>query len=253
MVVGGGTRIDAAKLWRYDTGRRIGLVAVPSLWGSGAEVSPVAVGPGVTKRIVVDPTLVPEARVLWPELADSVPAERVRWACGDAWAHAVEGFLSPLADDAVRADGAALLARLLALPLDRDARWFEASAAACALQARASVGLVHGLAHVLEPRLAAVGDPRADHARLCATLLDPVLAFDLAQSPKAAAHFARYGVDLEAVLAIAAALRDDETLRALRPHVDAVWPDVVRDRCTRTNAASVRASSRDALLAGWPA
>ena len=43
IVIGGGTLMDEAKIWRAHNAPGIRLIVIPSLWGSGAEVSPVAV------------------------------------------------------------------------------------------------------------------------------------------------------------------------------------------------------------------
>lgn len=251
VVVGGGTLIDEAKAFRAQQAPGVTLVAVPALWGSGAEASPVTVlTRGGKKQITVDARWLPDARVVWPALLEGVPEARARAACGDAWAHAWEGFLSPLATPALRAEGASLLAGLLALPLAADARWLDASAAACALQARSSVGLVHGLAHALEGPLREE-QPEAGwgHARLCATLLWPVLAFNRQAGQggpgpdKAAAHCAAHGVDLAAVERTQRALFDAGAWRSLLPALERLWPQVLRDPCTRTNCALVRPAS----------
>ena len=103
IVVGGGTMIDEAKVAARDAGGPRRLIAVPSIWGSGAEASPVVVlNREGKKQIRVDKKYLPDARVAWPELAETVPAARARQACGDCWAHALEAFLSPLADEALR-------------------------------------------------------------------------------------------------------------------------------------------------------
>lgn len=248
VVVGGGTLLDEAKAFRAREDPGVTLVAVPSLWGSGAEASPVTVLTRAGKKeITVDPRWLPDARVVWPALLEGVPEALARAACGDAWAHAWEGFVSPLAPPALRAEGAALIAGLLALPLGADARWLDASAAACALQARSSVGLVHGLAHALEETLRAE-QPEAGwgHARLCSTLLWPVLAFNRqagqggAGPDKPAGHCAAHGVDLAAVERTQRALFDTGAYRALLPALERLWPQVLRDPCTRTNCALVR-------------
>src|SRR5262249_50055092 len=74
IAVGGGTLIDAAKVFRVETAPGLRLIAIPSVWGSGAEASPVAVAQdGLRKRIRVGTQYVPDVRVLWPELGDSLP------------------------------------------------------------------------------------------------------------------------------------------------------------------------------------
>lgn len=251
LVVGGGTLIDAAKLWRRDTSSPVRIAAAASLWGSGAEASTVAVGPGDPKRIALGDDLRPDLRVRWPELGLSVPAAQARWACGDVWSHALEAFLSPLAGEALQAELAALLQALMQQALVYSPDWFDLSARACALQAQASVGLVHGMAHVLEPGLRAAGRPDlAHHARLCATLMYPVLRFNLAQSHKAADRLARHGVDAGALLSAVHALFSPADFDALVPLINERWPQILRDACSRTNVVLVRRDALATLLAG---
>jgi alcohol dehydrogenase class IV len=251
LVVGGGAAIDRAKLWRRDTNSSLRLAAAASLWGSGAEASPIAVGPGLPKRIALGSDLRPDIRVQWPELADSLSESQVRWACGDVWSHALEGLLSPLARGEVEAGLADTVKALLNQPIGRAPVWFELGARACALQAQASVGLVHGIAHVLEPRLAAAGHPEmAAHARLCATLLWPVFRFNQGQSAKAADKLTRHGIDPGLVEQRLLALFDPTDFAMLQPLLRQHWNHVLRDACTRTNVALVRNDALEALLRG---
>jgi len=244
IAIGGGAHLDFVKLrWRGTGASR--LVAVPTIWGSGAEASPVAVWTEAgQKRFTVDEALRPGAMAFFDGFAASLSSEQVRAACGDTWAHAIEGFLSPIASDALRAELAELIRQLLALPIAPDARWFSLSARAAAGQAESSVGLVHGLAHVLEPRV-----PGAGHASLCATVLAPVLKFNAASSDKWRSLTAQHGLDGAAILERVASLSTREARQALAPHVLAHWKLVLRDPCTRTNSALVRPDSLGALLA----
>ena len=156
IVIGGGTLMDEAKAWRVDHAPQTCLIAIPSLWGSGAEVSPVVVlNRQGKKEIRTGDDLIPDIRCLWPELANSIPGNIARYACGDSWSHALEGFLSPLADDRLQQNLAEVIQEMLKLPLEADPRWFEPSAAACVGQAYSGVGLVHGIAHSLEGYLRA--------------------------------------------------------------------------------------------------
>ena len=235
IVVGGGTIIDAAKLRARS--HRVKLIAIPSIWGSGAEASPIAVIQEHARKIVhVDDRLIPDVRVLWPELGASVPPERARVACGDAWAHALEGFLSPLAKDDLRHELAAVIMDMLALPLGFDPRWFEASARACAAQARSSVGLVHGIAHVLERDRAV----RWTHAGLCATWLLPVMEFNRTQSDRMETLFHQYRLPLPDVIRNCAELFDVDAFVEQRQVLADEWKTVLRDPSTRTNVALVR-------------
>lgn len=244
VVVGGGTLLDAAKAQRRDAAPRTRLIAIPSLWGSGAEASPIVViNHPDRKEIRVDDAYLPDVRVVWPELAESVPSALARYACGDTWAHALEGFCSPLATDGPRRETAALIAAMGALPLAADARWYEVSAEACAAQARTSVGLIHGIAHTLEPILRAehsVVEGGWGHARLCALYLWPVLRLMRSASPKVNELADTYGVDLVAVEECAASLFEPEAFDATLPALEANWKRVLRDPCTRTSCFLVR-------------
>ncbi len=274
IAAGGGTLIDHVKrLWRTRLPVAQELIAVPTIWGSGAEASPVAVWiEDGKKRFALDESLRPTIVSFNPGFADTVSPARARDACGDVWSHAIEGFLSPLADDALRAEFAALIRRLVELPIAPDARWFEPGAEAAALQARASVGLVHGLAHVLEPLLArpdlgqtdpAIADldhrnlsplwraacSGVGHARLCALLIGPVLRWNAATSPKWGELCAAHGLERARIEAIVEGLGDVEARRALVPAIEANWRTVLRDPCTRTNSALVRPDSLAGVVA----
>jgi alcohol dehydrogenase class IV len=243
IVVGGGTLIDRAKRMRHLERPALRLVACASLWGSGAEVSPIAVtrAPrGDRKQILMAPGVAPDARVVWPALADTVPDALVRPACGDVWSHAIEALTSPLASEAVVARAAALIARLLDTPLARDPRWFDLGAEACLVQAASSVGLVHGIAHTIEGPLALGSDAAVGHAALCATFLWPVLRLGQSISTKLADRCAAGGLDAERIVARAHELHDPALYDRARPFVEARWRDILRDPCTRTNGALIR-------------
>jgi alcohol dehydrogenase class IV len=245
VVAGGGTLMDRAKRFRQAARPALRLIAIPTIWGSGAEVSPIAVLNGVSgKEIHVGEDLIPDHYVAWPELAHSVPAPRLRHACGDVWAHALEAFTSPLASDTIRRDAAELMSDLAGFALGFDPRWFEAGAAACLLQARSSVGLVHGFAHVLEAPLRAA-QPGAGwgHARLCATFLLPVLAFNRSRSPKVDTIAAEHSVDLSKVELVAQALFDAADYYAATALAADRWGSIAGDRCSRTNCNVVRRDS----------
>lgn len=241
LVVGGGSRMDRAKRWRAEQSPNTRLILIPSLWGSGAEVSPiVAITEAGGKHIQMGPQFLPDYRSVWPELALSVPPKVALHACGDSWSHALEGFLSPLATDPVRDELAEVIRTLTALPLGNDPRWFEASARACAGQAKASVGLVHGIAHTLEGPLAAQGHRGWGHARLCATYLYPVMAYNVSCNQKWPEMAAKYQLDAAAIDAILQKLFDPKDYREILPVLEASWPQVIRDVSSRTNSALVR-------------
>jgi len=242
VVLGGGALMDAAKLWRLHERPELRLVAIPSLWGSGAEASRVvALNRDGQKWIEVDDALVPDLRVEWPELAAELPAWRAQEACGDAWSHAIEGFLSPLATDELRTHIAGLMQTMLGLPLAADAAWFEVSALASAAQGQASVGLVHGIAHTLEGPLSELSSERPfGHARLCSIYLKPVIALGRSLSPKFDDYTAAAGLDGAAILGVFDKLFDRAAFEATLPALEQHWRGVLRDPCSRTNSALVR-------------
>jgi alcohol dehydrogenase class IV len=246
LTVGGGSRMDQAKRWRTEHSPTTRLIVIPSLWGSGAEVSPiVAITEGADKHIGMGPQFLPDYRAVWPELALSIPLKTAVYACGDSWSHALEGFLSPLANDAVREELAEVIRTLTVLPLGNDPRWFEASARACAGQAKASVGLVHGIAHTLEGQLATGGYAGWGHARLCATYLYPVMAYNVSCNHKWPEMAAKHRLDTAAIDAILRQLFDADDYRSILPVLEASWPKVIRDVSSRTNSALVRPAALD--------
>lgn len=245
VVVGGGTLIDRCKVWRARHAPGARLVAIPSLWGSGAEASPFAViDNGEAKQVYTGPGYLPDAYLYWDALAESLPEDLIRNACGDTWAHALEGFLSPLADQETRQRLEKTIALLLELPIGNDPRWFTVSGRACAYQARSSVGLVHGIAHTLEGPLKAK-HPTAGwgHARLCATFLWPVMAFNRASSDKWRTLLDAFALPEAAILEKIHALHDPDAFEQALPLLESHWPSVLRDPCTRTNVTMVRPAS----------
>jgi len=237
IAAGGGTLIDEAKRFVHDDAPQLRLIAIPSIWGSGAEAAPVVVlNRGAGKEIRMDDAYLPHARAVWPELAATIPRERALEACGDAWAHALEGFLSPLASPGVRDDAAEIMRGMLEAGVGNDARWFELSSRAAAMQARSSVGLIHGIAHTLEPAMnAAVWG----HARLCATYMRPVFVYDR-RAEKVPALLREHDLSADAITGAAESLFDAGHYRQSLPALESAWPSVLRDRCTRTNAVLVR-------------
>ena len=245
VVVGGGTLLDEAKVWRLEQSPRLELVAVPSIWGSGAEASPIAVrNRSGKKEVRMDPKLRPEARAIWPDLAKSIPVLRVHYACGDCLAHALEGFLSPLASETLRGGLAVLIRRMLATPIVNNPTWFELSAQACAGQAQAGVGLVHGIAHTLEGILH-VRQPDVEwgHARLCSLFLWPVMRFNAHASDKWLHTLARYDLQPDVIQDVTHSLYDDEAFNQVLPVLNENWMSILRDPCTRMNSALVRPGS----------
>lgn len=247
IVIGGGTLLDKAKAWRADHSPATRLVAIPSIWGSGAEVSPIVVANvNGRKQIRMGEQFLPDEVAYWPELVGSVPENLAVAACGDSWSHAAEAFLSPLADDGLREEIAQLISRMLSTPLGSSPEWFQLSAAACLVQARSSVGLIHGIAHTLEGRLRELHPDRGwGHAKLCSTFLAPVMAFNMQNNGKANQLLSEFAVDLDSVLQVATELHDVSAYQDALPVLNEQWRIVLRDLCTRTNVRLVRPADID--------
>jgi alcohol dehydrogenase class IV len=252
IVIGGGTLMDEAKVWRACRAPEMRLIAIPSVWGSGAEISPVAVlDRNGKKEIKTGNEFVPDILCLWPELALTLPNQKARHACGDAWSHALEGLLSPLADSNVQQDLADVIKEMVKLPLVNDPRWFELSARACAGQAQAGVGLVHGIAHTLEGYLR-VEFPDADwgHAKLCSLFLWPVIEFNRQNTDKWERLTQQYKLDATAILKKLRELHEPDSYGQVLGKLDQHWMEIIRDPCSRINSSLVRPSSKDFFLEG---
>jgi alcohol dehydrogenase class IV len=250
IAIGGGTLMDIAKVWRAHNAAGTQLIVVPSLWGSGAEVSPVAVLNQLDKKeIQIGDQFVPDICCYWPQLSQSIPDHLARYACGDAWSHAVEGFLSPLADNKVQQDLADVIQEMIGTPLGNDPLWYELSTRACTGQAQSSVGLVHGIAHSLEPHFQ-TDFPEEDwgHAKLCSHFLWPVMEFNRQQSPKWDRMTQQYQLDGNTILELLQELHESKGYKQALGLLEHHWMEIVRDPCSRTNSALVRPGSKSFFM-----
>jgi alcohol dehydrogenase class IV len=244
LVIGGGVLIDQAKVWRIEKSPETSLSVVPSIWGSGAENSPIAVlNEGGKKIIHMGKEYLPDERAIWSTLTQGLDVGLLKDACGDVWAHALEGFTSPLATPETREEAAELIKKLADLKLEQHDEWFEMSAQACRVQSRASVGLVHGIAHVLEPILESSPNKGLGHAKLCTTYLSPTLRFNHDHSEKYRLLFKDFDLQFADILACTEALFSQSTYDILKTELEANWLTIIRDPSSRTNSALVRKSS----------
>ena len=252
--MGGGGLIDKAKVWRRKASSTTVLAAVPSLWGSGAENSRVAVINELTlKRVYVGDEWLPDYRAYWSELALSIPDTLVRYACGDVWAHALEAMLCPLTHGDVLGEAAEVVRSICRVRIANDPAWFELSAKASAIQARTGVGLVHGIAHVLEPVLRQkYPDAEVGHARLCSTLLFPVFEFNRSVSSKVSEMLAASGIDEGTVFAALSELFESDFYVRLIPTIRERWSEILRHPLSRMNSTLVRPSALDFFLEFQP-
>jgi succinate semialdehyde reductase len=245
LVIGGGVLIDEAKAFRNDRRENMKLITIPSIWGSGAEISPIVVLNRAGKKdIRMGKEFLPDIRVCWPELANSIPQHLAACACGDSWAHAFEGFMSPLAGEALRRKLGELMVRMIEVGIGKNPEWFDLSAKACFGQVQSSVGLIHGIAHTLEGSLAEyLPNEKFGHARLCSLFLFPVFKFNLKMSDKPQRIADKYGLDLGELLKTFKFLFDEAEYDRLLPMLKTTWKSILRDPCTRTNCTLVRTSA----------
>ncbi|HOY34153.1 MAG TPA: iron-containing alcohol dehydrogenase [Aquabacterium sp.] len=178
LAVGGGSPLDCAKvinlshangchpskltgLWLFALPRKRGLpfYAVPTTAGSGSEVTMAAVvsdHAAQSKRTIVDPKTLPDMVALDPSLTVGLPPSITAPTGMDALTHAVEAYLSTMANaqtDAWALAATTLIARALpkAYADGRDLRAREdmlvGSTLAGMAFTRAGVGYVHALSH----------------------------------------------------------------------------------------------------------
>ncbi len=254
FLFGGGSMIDAGKAWRQKRQQNIPLLVCPSLWGSGAEVSPIAVVWRDGKKVpLIDDALLPDAVVYLPEIAPLIPPKMAVYGKGDAFSHAVEGFLSPLAKPPLRSSLAELLRQMIAQANTVDPVWFSLSGRACFLQSQSSVGLIHGIAHEVEPLIMANdGASAVGHAAITSTLLFPVLSFVVHRTKaipgKGKELFDQYGIDVAILLSIFRSMFDDGLYEKVMLHAKECWRSILRNPCTRTNSALVKSKDLQYLL-----
>jgi alcohol dehydrogenase class IV len=158
---------------------------------------------------------------------------------GYTWSHALEGFLSPLASNEVRMDGAKLINNdLLPAGLEPSSAWFDLSARACVIQTSSGVGLIHAIAHVLEPKLRDYG-----HARLCSLYLWPVFLFNSERGPKVGKLLGEHGIDPGRLGSTFKQLFRAEEYSELLPALNCHWSEIIRHPLARINCTLVRADA----------
>lgn len=240
IVAGGGLLLDAGKVFRVSERPSAKLIAIPTVWGSGAECTRISVSvAGDMKTARVDDALLPDGVIVIPALAASIGPSLARAGQGDAWSHAYEAFLSPLANDSLRHQIAELMLAMLGTGLGNDPAWFIHSGRAGWLQQQAGVGLIHGIAHSLEVPLSGTTQS-IGHAGLCSLFLSPVHRFNETRSEKWRKLSARYGLNGEAISNAFAALHDRSRFEFLLPLLKSRWPSILREPSTRMNSAFVR-------------
>lgn len=288
VALGGGSPIDAAKatllMYEKKTGKKLPLIAVPTTSGTGSEVTKFSVitdrEAGV-KYPLVSEKLLPDVAILSSELVASVPKSITADTGFDVITHALEAYISTLANDFT--DAFAEKALELAfeyLPracengYDMEAREKMHTASCLAGMAfnDVSLGVNHGIAHALGANF------HIPHGRANAMLLYHVMKYNAElENPSAKpstackklSKIARFiGLPafsekqgamnlvneirrLSVKVGIPQTLRDVGVSKAdyekLKAHI---VKSAVNDACTATNPRKIDAASVETILKG---
>jgi len=210
--LGGGSAMDAAKgiavvaalgrsLWDYIgenrvTGDTIPMVAIPTTAGTGSETTPYAVFTNTEihrKDAVVSQYVFPRISIVDPAVMKTMPPSVTADTGFDALGHAIEAFMSILANpfaDACSYESVRLIGEALVKAVrdgnDIEARGKMAIASSLAGMAIAQVGVVagHGFA------MAIGGLMNTSHGRTVGILLPHVMTYNLNTIPDKIARLA---------------------------------------------------------------
>ena len=210
--LGGGSSLDVAKgisivathrgkLWDYMgedkvKGEIIPIIAIPTTAGTGSETTPYSV---FTKKEImrkdglVSSYTFPKIAIVDPVLMKSMPPELTADTGFDALAHAVEAYLSPLANsfsDALSFEAVRLIWESLVKAVrsgdDLEARGKMALASSMAGMAIAQAGLIAG--HAFGMSIGGILD--TSHGRTVGILLPHIMAHNLSEIPHKIAQLA---------------------------------------------------------------
>lgn len=284
IAFGGGSAIDTAKAAMYFAGktgdmRDCPLIAVPTTSGTGSEVTRFSVISDSEKHIkypLLDDRLLPDAAILDAELTRSVPPAITADTGIDVLTHAIEAYVSTDATDftdAVAEKAIKLVYKYLSTaykqPDNLEARqeMHNASCLAGIAFSNASLGLNHGMAHILGARC------KLPHGRANGILLPYVMSYNAGCETKltlAAERYAEIARDLglEATSTRQSALNLIRTVRRFvselkipssiekagvdRAEFERMVPEMAQialeDRCTKTNPTPVTASDIEQIF-----
>lgn len=195
---GGGSVMDVTKTARMHA-QSVKVVLIPTTAGSGSEVSRYAliINEAGEKEPVVSVDLLPDTVLYDPSFLASLPPAVTAYTTADAYAHALEGLTSRLANPLsdVFAVEAVRMIRACGATAYREPENLEARSQlqiagflGGLAQNSASVGLAHGLADFFGPKYGMA------HGLAIALFLLPVIALNLKKNP---AYYKKMAFDPE--------------------------------------------------------
>ena len=288
VALGGGSSIDAAKatilMYQKKTGKKIPLYAIPTTSGTGSEVTKFSV---ITDRQeskkypLVSDDLLPEVAILSSDLTLSVPPNITANTGFDVITHALEAYISTLANDFT--DAFAEKALELAfeyLPracengndLEAREKMHTASCLAGMAFNDVSLGVNHGIAHALGANFhiphgranamllyhvmkynAELDQPAAKPSTACKKLskIARFIGLPAYSEKQGAANLVNEIKRLSVKVGIPQTLGDVGVSKAdyekLKAHI---VKSAVNDACTATNPRKIDAASVETILKG---
>jgi alcohol dehydrogenase class IV len=238
LGVGGGSPIDTAKVIGVLATNEGGvtdyegpglvknalppLAAIPTTYGTGAEVSPAAIITHEMKKykmILADPKMTPRVAILDPLLLLNLPPKIAASTGMDALTHAIESYVANSAEpfsDALNIQAIRLISDNLPAAmatnwdLEATANMLYASTMTGVAFANTALGFVHCMAHALG------GMFDMPHGLANAVLLPYVMEYNLLACPRKFAEIARaMGENVEGLPLLDAAAKSIEAVRKL--------------------------------------
>ncbi|SCY57321.1 iron-containing alcohol dehydrogenase [Desulfoluna spongiiphila] len=212
IALGGGSPMDAAKgialvasnggrVHDYEGANRIQrplppMIFMPSTAGSGSDISQFAIVTDVERHVkmsIISRTLVPNISIIDPILLTTKSRELIISSAIDAFAHAVESYLSPIAFPVTEIHSLKAMELIIRhLPraletgcLDDLEQLSIAGTSAAMAFSNAGLGVDHALAHSLGGMLDVV------HGLIHPVLLSHVMRFNMAACPEKVADIGR--------------------------------------------------------------